>query len=124
MSKKNRQLSSDVISLIYTRRGSFLYGYVRFFRPDPNRKPVKAFRQSAPFVISQSIGKKKTVVYGSVFELVQEIRRLIDDRHECHRKFNSTLCRRGVNTSETLDNSKKKILVSVPEGDEADELFF
>ena len=124
MSNNKRQHASDIISLIYTRRASILYGCVRFFRPLANGKRVNLVRQSSPFVISQSIGQKETVVVGSVYELIREIRRLIQDRHECDREFNSSLRHSGVKTSETLDTSKKAILVSVPEGDKADELYF
>ncbi len=124
MSKKNRQHSRDVISLIYTRRSSRLYGCVQFFRPNPNQQQVKPFRQSAPFVISQSIGQKETVVYGSIHELIREIRRLIDDLHECNNKFNSMLRLGGVDTAETLDSAGKRIVVTIPEGDKVDKLFF
>ena len=124
MSKKKRTPSEDVISLIYTRRDSLLYGCVQFFWPDPNQQRVGPFRQSHPFIISQSIGKGNTVVYGSVRELIEEIRRLIDEINECNNKFSSTLHRRGVDISEALDNSKGKVFVTLPEGAEADELFF
>ncbi len=123
MSKKNRQHSRDVISLIYTRSGSRLYGCIRFFRPEPNQQHIEPFRQSAPFVISQSIGPKETIVYGSVNELIREIRRLLDDVSECNEKFKSTLRLGGVITDETRDNSGRKV-VTIPEGEKGDKLFY
>ena len=123
MSKKNRQHSREIISLIYTRSGSCLYGCIQFFRPNDKQDSVGPFRQSAPFVISQSIGKNETVVYGSVHGLIQEIRRLLDDLSECNEKFNSTLRLSGVNTEETRDSFGKRIVVTIPEGEKGDKLF-
>lgn len=123
MNKKNRRHSRDVISLIYTRSGSRLYGCIRFFRPEPNQQHVEPFRQSAPFVISQSIGQKETVVYGSVRELIGEIRRLLNDVSECNEKFKSTLRLGGVSTDETRDSSGR-IIVTIPEGEKGDKLFY
>ncbi|MYG41129.1 MAG: hypothetical protein F4201_10020 [Nitrospira sp. SB0677_bin_15] len=123
MSKRNRQQLRETISLIYTRRGSLLYGCIRFFRANSNQQSVKAFRQSAPFVISQSIGKNEIVVYGSINELVREIRRLMDAINECHDKFHLALRQSGVATDESLDSSGK-IIVRLPEGDKEDKLFF
>ncbi len=123
MSKRNRQPLREIISLIYTRRGSLLYGCIQFLRPSLNQQSVKAFRQSAPFVISQSIGNNEIVVYGSVNELVREIRRLLDDLNECHKKFYSALRRSGVATDESLDNPGKTI-IRLPEGDKEDKFFF
>lgn len=123
MSKKNRQHSRDVISLIYTRRGSRLYGCIQFFRPERNQQHVEPFRQSAPFVISQSIGHEETVVYGSVHELIREIRRLLNDVSECNETFKSTLRYGGVNTDERRDSSGR-IVVTIPEGEKGDRLFY
>ena len=123
MSKKNRQQSRDIISLIYTRSGSCLYGCIQFFRPNEKQDSVGPFRHSAPFVISQSIRKNETIVYGSVYGLIQEIRRLLDDLSECNEKFNSTLRLSGVNTEETRDSFGKRIVVTIPEGEKGDKLF-
>ena len=123
MSKRNRQHLREIISLIYTRRGSLLYGCIRFFRSNPNQRDAKLFRQSAPFVISQSIGQNETVVYGSVYALVREIRCLIDDLSEHDRKFRTTLHLSGVEIDETDDRSGKRV-VRIPEGDKGDKLFF
>ncbi len=123
MSKKNRQHSKDIISLIYTRSGSRLYGCIRFFRPEPNQQHVEPFRQSAPFVISQSIGPKETIVYGSVDELIREIRRLLNDVSKCNEKFKSTLRLGGVNTDETHYSSERRV-VTIPEGEKGDKLFY
>ncbi len=123
MSKKNRQHSRDVISLIYTRRGSRLYGCIQFFRPERKQQHVEPFRQSAPFVISQSIGHEETVVYGSIHELIREIRRLLNDVSECNETFKSTLRYGGVNTDERRDSSGR-IVVTIPEGEKGDRLFY
>ena len=123
MSKKNRQHLREIISLIYTRRGALLYGCIRFFRSNPSRRDVNLIRQSAPFVISQSIGQNETVVYGSVYTLAREIRRLIDDLNRHNKEFKTTLRLGGVDTDETDDSSGKRI-VRIPEGDEGDKLFF
>ena len=122
MSKK-KQHSRDIISLIYTRRGSLLYGCIQFFRPNEKQQSVSPFRQSAPFVISQSIGKEETVVYGSVHELIREIRRPLDNLSEYNEKFKSTLLLGDVKTDETRDISGK-IIVTIPEGQKGDKLFF
>ena len=123
MSKRNRQHLRENISLIYNRSGSLLYGCIRFFRSNPNQQDAKLFRQSAPFVISQSIGQNETVVYGSVYTLVLEIRRLIDDLNGHNRKFRTTLSLSGVDIDETDDSSGKRVVI-IPEGDKGDKLFF
>lgn len=110
------------MSLFYTRREPYLYGYIRFSRSPAKNKLPTLHRHSAPFVISQSTGKDETVVYGSVYELIREIRRLIDDLWDCHTRFGRTLCRSGVVTESETDSSRKT--VSIPEGDKEDRLFF
>lgn len=114
----------EIISLIYNLRKPYLYGCIRFFKSSTNQKPATLQRQSAPFVISQSVGEDEVVVYGGVYELIREIRRLIDDLLNCQKRFNSTLRRSGVNTDEKPDSSGKTILVSIPDGDKEDRLFF
>ena len=71
-----------------------------------------------------TVGEDEVVVYGSVYELIREIRRLIDDLLNCQKRFNSTLRRSGVNTDEKPDSSGKTILISIPDGDKEDRLFF
>ena len=114
----------EIISLIYNLRKPYLYGCIRFFKSSTNQKPAILQRQSAPFVISQSVGEDEVVVYGSVYELIREIRRLIDDLLNCQKRFNSTLRPSGVNTDEKPDSSGKKIFVSIPDGEKEDRLFF
>ena len=114
----------EIISLIYNRSGSCLYGCIRFFSSSKKQKLVALNRQSAPFVISQSIGGNEFIVYGSIYELIREIRRLIDDLSNCQERFNSTLNRSGVDTDETPDSSGGKVVISIPEGDTEDRLFF
>ena len=43
------------ISLIYNLRKPYLYGCIQFFKSSTNQKPATLQRQSAPFVISQSV---------------------------------------------------------------------
>ncbi len=114
----------EVISLIYNLKKPYLYGCIRFFKSSSDQKPATLQRQSAPFIIWQSAGKDEVVVYGSVYELIREIRCLINDLSDCQKKFNSTLRRSGVNTDEKPDSSGKTILVSIPDGDKEDKLFF
>lgn len=114
----------EKISLIYNLRKPYLYGCIRFFKSSSDQKPDTLQRQSAPFIIWQSVGENEVVVYGSVYELIQEIHRLINDLSDCQKRFNSTLRRSGVNTDEKPDSSGKTILVSIPDGDKEDRLFF
>lgn len=51
------------------------------FRHKAGSQGTKPFRQSAPFVISDSIGPGETIVYGSVSHLVHEVYRLLKDMY-------------------------------------------
>ncbi len=116
--------TKEIMSLVYKRSGSCLYGYIRFFKSPAKNKPPKLHRQSAPFVISQLIGENETVFHGSVYELTWEIRRLINDLQECQTRFDLTLCQRGVVTDSKTDSSGKTVFVSIPDGDKENRLFF
>ena len=77
------------MSLIYIQSGPSLYGCIRFFGSSKANDLLTLQRQSSPFVISQKISADDVVVYGSVYDLVRELRRLGDDldsRHEYFRK--------------------------------------
>ena len=52
-----------------------LYGYIAFFK----HQQTKPYRSSKPFVIGKYDPSGRLVVYGSVFFLLLEIRRLIDE---------------------------------------------
>ena len=110
MSRTVKRNKREIMGLFYKRVDPYLYGFIQFFRPTGERGEFMAHRQSAPFVISQSIGEKEEMVYGSVLELVREIRRLIVDLSNCQENIRSEIRRSGVETSEVPDSSGKRVL--------------
>ena len=113
----------DIMALFYKRVDPYLYGCVQCFRLSDDKPIVKPYRQSAPFVISQSVGNSKEFVYGSVFELIREIRCLMADLGNCQHKLRSQLRRSGVKTSEMPDSSGRTVRVTLPSGDSTNEIF-
>ena len=101
-----------------------MYGFVQFFRPTDGGGQYRSHRQSAPFVISQSIGEQEELVYGSVLELMREIRRLMVDLSNCQDRLQAELRRNGVEMNETQDSSGQRVLVPLAGGKEVDRIFF
>ena len=119
---KAKPKSKEIMSLIYTRRDSLLYGCIRFFRRVPHQSELQFVRQSAPFVMSRSTGENEHV-YGSLLELVLDIRQTIDGLNECNNTFKRKLSGSGVNVTESRDNSGRTI-VAFGAGAEATRLYF
>ena len=124
MTKRNAQSQREVMSLIYTQSGPILYGCIRFFGSTKGDSRLTLHRQSSPFVISQSIGNNDVVVYGSLYDLGRELRRLCDDLDSQHKNFRKTLHEAGVATSQASSASGKKVIVSVPDSEVANSLYF
>ena len=125
MSRVNRKRSEskDILAIFYTRRGSSLYGCIQFFKPDPKSQHTKPFHQSAPFVISDSIGPNETVVYGSVNDLVNEIQRLLRDIDEYVDGLSSAF---GNNDDVQVPGvvGKRALLFPVPDGEKERQIYF
>ena len=124
MGRTVKRDTKEIMGLFYKRVDPYLYGFVQFFRPTDERGQFRAHRQSAPFVISQSIGEQEELVYGSVLELIREIRRLIVDLSNCEHKLRAEIHRSGVETNETQDSSGKRVVVTLAGGEEGDRVFF
>ena len=82
--------------VLYTAAGTLLYGWIAFFEQEhPGQRQLsKRYRESAPFVICQSLPdpdgefhRHRTVVFGSIDYLVRDIRRVIDDFVETNRNW-------------------------------------
>jgi len=112
------------MSLIYTRSGPILYGCIRFFISDGSSSDLEFHRQSSPFVISQNIGNNDVVVYGSLYDLLREIRRLCDDLDRKNKSFRKTLDEAGITTNKALSESGKKVTVEIPDNEVANSLYF
>ena len=76
MGKQTAQ--SDVAVILYTPLDDHLWGCVARFKHREGQGTVPPYSQSAPFVISRTVGSN-TVVYGSVDTLLQEIRLAVLD---------------------------------------------
>ena len=124
MSRTTKRNTKEIMGLFYKRVDPYLYGFVQFFQPTDGGEQFTAHRQSAPFVISQSIGEQEELVYGSVLELIREIRRLITDLSNCEHKIRAKVVRSGIETNETQDSSGKRVLVTLAGGQEGDRVFF
>ena len=124
MTKRSTKSQREVMSLIYTRSGPILYGCIRFFGSTGSDSGLTLHRQSSPFVISQNIGNNDVVVYGSLYDLLGEIQRLCDDLDSEHKSFRKTLHEAGVATSQAPSESGKKVIVSIPDSDVANSLYF
>ena len=113
----------EIMGLFYKREEPYLYGLIQFFHSSESQGAVCPHRQSAPFVISQAIGKEE-FVYGGIFELIQEIRRLTADIDSRHDRLQSVIRSSGVDTRETADGAQKVVRVTISEGETGDRLFF
>ena len=113
----------EIMGLFYKREEPYLYGLIQFFRHSETHDTVGPHRQSAPFVISQTIGDEE-IVYGCVFELIREIQRLTADIDSRHARLQSAIRISGVNASEVADGTDKVIRVTISEGEAGGQLFF
>ena len=95
-----------------------------YFKPSEGQETVKAHRQSAPFVISQTIGNNEECIYGSVYDLIQQIHHLIKELDACKDKLASTLDQHGVKTNEKVDASTQSVIVTIPDGNTGDKIYF
>ena len=114
----------EIMALIYRREEPYLYGCVQFFEPSNKKQHVGPHRQSAPFVISQSIGDKEEFIYGCVLELICEIRRLMADIKSCQGRMRTTIRSGGIETNETPDISRKVVRVTISKGTTGNKIFF
>ncbi len=114
--------STEVMGLCYRREAPYLYGLIQFFRPKEEQSVVGPSRQSTPFVISRSI-RGREYVYGSVFELIRELQRLLDDLDRCQVKLESDIRRAGIETQKTSDDSGR-IIVTLPNSEDTNEIVY
>ena len=123
MTKRSAKTQREVMSLIYTRRGRILYGCIRFFGSTGSNSGLTLPRQSSPFVISRNIGNNDVVVYGSLYDLLREIRHLCDDLDSEHKSLRKALHEAGVATSQSSSGSGKKVIVSIPDSELANSMY-
>ena len=82
--KKKKQ--SDVVAILYKPVNDHLWGVIARFKHREGQGKVPPYLQSAPFVISRTIGSDR-VVYGSVETLLLEIRLTVLDLVDENRKW-------------------------------------
>ena len=82
--KKKRQ--SNGVTVLYRRVGDHLWGVIARFKHRAGQGKVPPHSQSAPFVISRTVGADR-VVYGSVETLLREIHLTVLDLAEENRKW-------------------------------------
>lgn len=103
---------------------SVLYGAIQLFRVPPgSTAPVKAHTTSAPFVVAETISPDNIVVLGSPIDLVQDIRRLINEIREEVHKLEMKL-KPIASTKSATPGKKASFLVEVPKEAEAQQTFF
>ena len=116
--------SNEIMRLIYRREGPYLYGCVQYFKPAEGQETVAVHRQSAPFVISQEIGRNEECVYGSVYDLIQQIHQLIKQIDACKDKLETALNQQGVKTSKKVNASTGSVIVTIDDGDTSNKIYF
>ena len=116
--------SDERMRLIYRREGPYLYGCVQYFQPVEGQTTVVLKRQSAPFVISQEVGGKEECVYGSVYDLIQQINQLIKQIHACKNELEAALRQQGVKTNKKVNASTGSVTVTIDDGDIANSIYF
>lgn len=124
ISRDTGQKMKDKMVLLYKLVDPYLYGCVQFFKQTGKQISVKPYRQSAPFVILQSIGEGKEFIYGSVFELIREIHQLFDELNDHQHQLSSVLHGSGIITNKMPDDSGRFVQVTIPGGKDADKIFF
>ena len=75
---------------------------------------MSAYKDSAPFVISETLGTGDSVVLGSADALLQDVRRLLDHLRIQIDELNDAL---KPSTTESAVQGEKTLLLQVPEGD-------
>lgn len=111
--KGKRMDTKDILVLVYTQRHSSLFGQIAFFKHRAGSH-TKPFHQSAPFVISDSIGPNETIVYGSLNHLVHEVQRLLKDMNDHVRGLDAAL---GCTVQKPGVPGKRAVLKQVPDGE-------
>ena len=109
--KQQQKQPKDVLGVLYTQRDSILYGAILFFKHTPGAEPTTPYKQSAPFIVSETLGPDEVVVYGSVSYLIEDIRRLIKEVHAQVDELNVAL---NHLTLAGISQGEKARLVSIP----------
>ncbi len=119
--RRDRNEAKDFMVLAYMRKRSLLFGNVALFRHKPGSQATKPFHQSAPFVISDSIGPAETIVYGSVSHLVHEVHRLLKDMYSHVVDLDAAL---SGSAQGPAVRGQRVVLQQVPDGEKERRTYF
>ena len=111
----------DVLEVLYNQRGSLLYGAILFFKHSTGSEPITPYKQSAPFVVSETIAPGEVVVHGSVYCLIQDIQHVINEIRTASDEFFNTLSHR---TPISFAQGERARLVPLPESDPERRVYF
>ena len=105
----------EIMRVLYNDKNpQILYGHITFYKPNPVTGEMSAYKDSAPFVISETLGAGDSVVLGSAEVLLQDVRRLLDHLRIQIDELNDAL---NPSTTENAVQGEKTLLLQVPDGD-------
>ncbi len=105
----------EIMRVLYNNENpQILYGHIAFYKPSPETGEMLAHKESAPFVISETIGAGDSVVLGSAEVLLQDVRRLLDHLRTQIDELHDAL---KPSTTESAVQGEKTLLLQVPDGD-------
>ncbi|MCY4559357.1 MAG: hypothetical protein OXF79_23855 [Chloroflexi bacterium] len=105
----------EIMRVLYNNENpQILYGHIAFYKPSPETGEMLTHKESAPFVISETIGAGDSVVLGSAEVLLQDVRRLLDHLRIQIGELHDAL---KPSTTESAVQGEKTLLLQVPDGD-------
>ena len=119
--KRVEAAEKDVLEVLYNRSGSLLYGAILFFKHSPGSEPVTPYKQSAPFVVSETISPGEVVVHGSVDCLIQDIQHVIKEIHATSNELHNALSH--VTPKSSIQGERAR-LGTLPESDPERRIYF
>ncbi len=111
----------EVLGIFYQQRDPFLYGCIAFVKYRPGGPPTKAYDQSAPFIIAQTLGPDDVIVHGSLDYLIRDIRRLVRSVDEQVAELDAALS--GQATTQK-HQGERGVLRQVPDDHQARRAYF
>lgn len=121
--KKKRAVAAekDVLEVFYNHSGPLLYGAIVLFKHSTGSEPITPYKQSAPFVVSETIAPGEVIVHGSVDYLIQDIQRVLKEIHAASNEFSNML---GHVTPRSFVQGERARLGTLPESDPVRRVYF
>ena len=106
----------NTMRLLYNSTPPHLYGHLQIV--DQNG----TIRSSSPFIISEKIDENKTIIYGSVENLLRKLVNLLEELQIINDNIEKEITKQNLQIETKTDN-KGRIIKQLPQGDVAGKIF-